>query len=162
MHYLSFYISYLLTTSIASNSLFAPLAQPGHLVLEVSSLSSLDLHRRGYGFTSSLFTTRAPSGGEWNSSASALTSRYVRVLFLAGEALEQISMLLLQVSLPDSDRPQICPSKKINLSSSVDSCQRLGATRLGFLIVRMQQQDLVPGSSDGFKGSMTRTVAPDH
>jgi hypothetical protein len=32
LHYISSYISYLLTTNILSNSLLAPLAQPGHLV----------------------------------------------------------------------------------------------------------------------------------
>ena len=47
LHYISSYISYLLTTNILSNSLLAPLAQPGHLVLSIVK-GSLEKRIRPY------------------------------------------------------------------------------------------------------------------
>ena len=56
-----------------------------------------------------------------------------------------MSAHLLQVSLLGSDPPQVRPSEQIRQSSDVDSCQLLGAARLGFLNMRTQQRDLVLG-----------------
>ena len=69
-------------------------------------------------------------------------------------------MLLLRVNHPGSAPPQVRPLGRIRWSSSVNSCQFLGAVRLGFLAVCMQRRYLVSGSSDRFKDSMTITAAP--
>lgn len=60
---------------------------------------------------------------------------------------------LLRVSLSGFDPPQVRPSGQIRWTSDVDSCRLFGEAMLGFLVVHTQQQDLVSGSLDRFKGS---------
>jgi hypothetical protein len=71
-----------------------------------------------------------------------------------------MAALLLRVSLPGSDPPEVRPSGRIRRSSGVDSCQLLGAVRLGFLVVDTRRRDLVSGFSDRFKGSTAMTSPP--
>lgn len=63
-------------------------------------------------------------------------------LVLAGAAFGRIATLLLQVNLSGSDPPQVRSLGRIRRSSDVDSCQLLGAARLGFLTLRTQRRCL--------------------
>lgn len=71
-----------------------------------------------------------------------------------------MAALLLQVSLPGSDPPQVHPLGWIKRSSGVDSCQLLEATRLGFLTGHTQRRYLVSNSSYRFKDSTATIAAP--
>ena len=56
------------------------------------------------------------------------------VLVLARAALRRMAALFLRASLPRSNPPQVCSSGQIRRNFGVDSCQLLGAARLGFLV----------------------------
>ena len=70
-----------------------------------------------------------------------------------------MAALLLRVSFPDFDPPQVRPLGWIRLSSGIDFCQLLGVARLGLLVVRTQLRYLMSDSLDLFKNSTAMIAA---
>lgn len=75
--------------------------------------------------------------------ASNPVSTQLGFLVLACVAYGRMAMLIVRVSVPGSDPPQVYLLGRVGQSSCVDSCQVLGAARLRLLAVCRQLRYLV-------------------